>query len=73
MIDYLALEEKAFKDYCDTEEVLGDSMTQAVRDHMLDIVKGYMDERDKQSIDKLESLMSAVRAESEVINSIDLL
>ena len=73
MIDYLTLEEAAFKRYCDTEDILGDNMTQDVRDYLLDEVSKHIGRDSEEWMLVRDRQRSAKLAEAEVINSIDLL
>lgn len=73
LIDYFALEERAFKEYCDADDILGESMTQETREYMLNKVLECIEAGQKQTIERYESWRSSRAAEAEVINSIDLL
>lgn len=73
VIDYQALEEAAFKRYCDADRILGSDMTQETRDSMLDAVMQIIVDRDIEYVRKFNLRRNARVAEAEMVSNIDLL
>tara|TARA_R110000744_G_C18940959_1_gene514356 strand:+ start:95 stop:325 length:231 start_codon:yes stop_codon:yes gene_type:complete len=71
--DYQALEEAAFKQYCDADRILGSDMTQETRDSMLDAVMKIMGDRDDEYVRLFNLRRNARVAEAEMVSNIDLL
>lgn len=73
MIDYLALEEAAFKRYCDADDILGEDMTPEVRDYLLGEVSKLIGKDSEQLMNEMGRQSAERRADIEMVNNIDLL
>lgn len=69
----LDLEIAAFKRFCDADDILGDDMTQEVRDYLLGEVSKYIGKDSEEWMVEMDRKRSARLAEVEMVNSIDLL